>query len=110
MAESRASYDASHRDRVNLVIHLLAVPLFVAAAAAFAWSALRSDPDGILAALAALGVSLAAQGVGHRREQVRPAPFDGVIDFATRVPVEQFWGFWVFLLSGAWWRRLRARG
>jgi hypothetical protein len=110
MAESRASYAASHRDRANLVLHLFAVPLFVLAAGAFGLAALRGDTQGMLTGVAGVGASLAAQGFGHRREDVRPARFTGTIDVITRVPVEQFWGFWVFLFSGAWWRQLRGRG
>ncbi len=104
MAETRASYAASHRDRVNLLIHLLAVPLFTASAAFAILAAARGEVQGSLEGIAGIGLSLAAQALGHRREAKRPAPFDGVVDAVTRVPVEQCWGFWVFFLSGAWWR------
>ncbi len=107
MAETRASYAASHRDRVNLALHIVAVPLFVGATAYLFVALVRGDVRAALAGVAGLGVSLAAQGLGHRREAVRPAPFSGAWDAVARVPVEQFWGFWVFLVSGDWWRALR---
>ena len=90
-----------HGDRVNLLIHLVAVPLFVtghmlliAAIFAYAWFA--------LAGFSMIVASLVAQKMGHAQERIEVAPFAGAKDFVRRLYAEQFCNFWRFLLSGGW--------
>jgi hypothetical protein len=101
-------YAHFHRDRRNLLIHVVAVPVFVVGTLA----ALRFLLAGQgLAALAwAVGpvLSLAAQGRGHRLEPNPPRPFRGPVDFVRRILAEQFVRFPLFLASGRWARALRA--
>ena len=100
------SYGRNHRDRGNLLLHMAAVPLFIAsfaAAVAHAWNArwLAAVVCLLLAAFA-FGV----QAIGHKREAEAPIPFDGPGDFLLRVFVEQFITFPRFLLSGDWLRQI----
>src|SRR6186997_1592316 len=92
----RRHYDAGHRDRVNLALHVATVPLFhlgtvaiVVAPWVSGWAALSG--------LAAILVAMIAQGRGHRRETTAPLPFRGPLDVVARIFVEQWITFprWV---------------
>ncbi len=101
-----ATYDRNHRDRLNLALHFLAVPAFIAGVL----SALRLLTLGLVAQAAImLGVAVVAfllQGVGHRREREAPIPFEGPLDAIGRIVVEQFITFPRFVFTGGWARNL----
>ena len=101
-------YAAKHRDRENLLIHLVAVPLFqVGTVILVVGAAVRSAP-GIGIAVACLAAALVSEGRGHAREAETPTPFDGPLDFASRFVAEQWITFPRFVLTGAWRRSFRA--
>ena len=105
-----SDYVAKHRDRDNLLVHIVAVPLFQLATLALLGAALGRSLTGIAVAIAAMLVALMLQGRGHRREAEAPTPFDGAADFVSRFVVEQWVTFPRFALSGAWYANLqRAR-
>jgi uncharacterized membrane protein YGL010W len=100
------NYPAGHRDRIDLLLHMVTVPAFVAgvlAAANLAWHQLWLGAG--FAAVIAI-VAFALQGIGHRRERQPPVPFEGPGDFLARVFAEQFITFPRFVLSGGWLRNL----
>jgi uncharacterized membrane protein YGL010W len=99
-------YSRNHRDRLNLVIHMLAVPAFIAGTLAAVQSALQSRWLGAGVALAVVVAAFALQGAGHRRERTAPEPFAGPADFVARVFAEQFITFPRFVLMGQWARNL----
>lgn len=99
-------YSRSHRDRANLLIHMVGVPLFIAGTLAFATQAARAQWFGAAVAVAAAVVAFAVQGIGHKRERVAPEPFTGPGDFVARVFAEQFITFPRFVLMGQWARNL----
>lgn len=76
-----SDYPAKHRDRVNLAIHIVAVPLFMLGCAVVAFGILRLAPMKIVTGLVAMLVSVVLEGIGHRLEAEQPAPFNGVADF-----------------------------
>ncbi len=88
-----AGYAANHRDRVNIVIHLLTVPLFWLGALSVLLSLLGLQPWGIASGLGLMLLAFLAQGIGHRREHNNPVPFDGAGDFFSRIFAEQFISF-----------------
>src|SRR5687768_16754262 len=102
-----SGYAAVHGDRVNLVVHLATVPLFLAGTAL----AVATPVVGWIGLLgpAAMVVAIGLQGGTHRREATRPAPFLGPVDFARRIFIEQWWLFPRFVLSGELARTWRAR-
>ncbi|MBM4196323.1 MAG: terminase [Gammaproteobacteria bacterium] len=104
------SYESGHANRTNLIIHLLMVPLFVYGTLRAGWLLLNLHPFRAFPWLFVPLFALAAQGAGHRREKIAPQPFKGVRDFLKRIFAEQFFRFWVFFLSGGWWRNLRSTG
>ena len=99
-------YPNAHRDRRNLFIHAVTMPLFgagVLLAAATPWLGPLA-----LAGVALLPLAMAFQGRGHRRENVPPAPFEGWMDVISRIFAEQLITFPRFVLSGEFaraWRR-----
>ncbi len=95
-------YGQYHQSRRNLLVHIVAVPLFLVGNA-LALGALLVQAWGL--ALGALALSLAAfaaQGVGHKGEAIPPVPFHGVGNAVARILVEQWVTFPRFVLSGEW--------
>ncbi|MFN7133310.1 MAG: terminase [Myxococcales bacterium] len=101
-------YGEGHRARVNLLVHALTVPLFLAGNVAL----LLAPVLGAKAALGALAMVLAvaAQGKGHRLEATAPVPFSGPGDVVARLLLEQWITFPRFVLSGGFARAWRDAG
>ena len=99
-------YSRNHRDRVNLLIHMVAVPGFIAGTLAALMQVLNGRWFGVSVALIVAVVSFALQGMGHKRELIAPEAFTGPGDFVARVFVEQFVTFPRFVLTGQWARNL----
>lgn len=101
-----SGYAERHRDRTNLVLHAITVPLFMAGTLALLvgpwvgpwWSFL----PGLLSMMGAVG----AQGGGHRRE-MPPAPFRSPLEAVLRLTAEQWVTFPRFVLSGGFARAWR---
>ena len=96
-----------HKSRANLLIHIVAVPLFVFGHVLLLAGILLS-PWLFLAGILCVVGSLALQNVGHSLEPVPVHPFMGPKDFVRRLYAEQFCNFWRFLFSGRWYASLRA--
>ena len=99
-------YSRNHRNPVNLLTHMVAVPAFIAGTLAAVTQALQAQWAGALVALLVAILAFAVQGVGHKRERVAPEPFTGPGDFVARVFAEQFITFPRFVLAGQWARNL----
>ncbi|MGC4052575.1 MAG: DUF962 domain-containing protein [Paludibaculum sp.] len=99
-------YARNHRDRLNLLLHFVAVPMFIAGALATVVQLAHGLWISAAIAFATMAVAFALQGIGHKREAEAPVPFDGPLDFVSRVFVEQFVTFPRFLLSGDWMRQM----
>jgi hypothetical protein len=101
-------YPRVHRSRGNLLIHIVAVPLFELGSLGLVTAPfLRSWPLGA-GSLGAMVAAMAAQGRGHAQEQVPPEPFTGPANALSRIFLEQWITFPRFVLSGKWLRALRA--
>ena len=99
-------YSRNHRDPVNLLIHMIAVPVFIAGVLAFVTQVMRAQWFGAAVALVVAVAAFAVQGIGHKRERFAPEPFAGAGDFVARVFAEQFITFPRFVLMGQWARNL----
>jgi hypothetical protein len=91
-------YEEAHRNRRNLLVHALTVPVFmlgtsalIAAPIVSAWLA--------LAGLAAMAFAMALQGQTHRLERTPPASFQGPLDVIARIMAEQWITFPRFCLT-----------
>ena len=103
------SYERFHRNPLNLVIHVFAVPLFAVCLVGSVWALLLGSIVTAVLLLLVPVLSLGVQGFGHKLEEVPPEPFTGPANFVSRILMEQFYRFWVFLFSGGWYRALTSR-
>jgi uncharacterized membrane protein YGL010W len=95
-----SDYPAKHRSRLNLVIHIVAVPLFMLGCLAVVAGIMKFAPPRMGWGLVAMVVSVVLEGLGHRFEVEQPAPFAGFGDFVKRFFLEQWVTFPRFVLSG----------
>ena len=101
-------YAVKHRDRTNLLVHIVVVPLFQIGTLVLLYGLVARRPLVAVVAAVAMLVSIVAQGRGHRRERELPTPFAGPGDGVTRLLVEQWVTFPRFVLSGGWTRNFQA--
>ena len=101
-----AGYSRYHQSRLNLLLHIVLVPLFLIGNVALGIGLIERRWLLALGAVVLTGVSLAIQGRGHRQEPVPPEPFTGPLNAMTRIVLEQWVTFPRFVLSGALMRAL----
>ena len=102
-----SGYPKYHHSRVNLLIHIVAVPLFLVGNVGLVAALVeRSVVVGALS-LSAIVVSVALQGRGHRHEYFPPEPFTSPMNAISRILLEQWVTFPRFVFSGGWLRALR---
>ena len=100
-------YPRYHRSRLNLLLHIVVVPLFLVGNVALLVAVVqRSWVVGIVAVVAMV-FSVALQDRGHRQEPVSPEPFTSPVNAMSRIFFEQWVTFPRFVLSGGWLRALR---
>lgn len=102
-----SGYAKYHTSRVNLLIHIVAVPLFLVGNVGLVVTLLSRSWFLAAACVVATVVSLALQGRGHRIERVPPEPFTGAGNAVARILLEQWITFPRYVVSGEWLRALR---
>lgn len=102
------AYKNYHGSKLNLLIHIIAVPAFILATVNVVWALLHAQWYFASFGLGSMMIAFMAQTVGHASEKSPPVPFDGFVDAVTRIFVEQFFNFPRFVVSGGWWRAFRA--
>ena len=103
-----SDYSAKHRNRANLLIHIVAVPLFQIGTLLLVYGAVQRLAVVVGLSVVCVVISLSMQGRGHRLEAEPPTPFGGAGDLLRRIVAEQWITFPRFVLSGGWYRNLRA--
>lgn len=101
-------YERVHRSRTNLLIHIVVVPLFVLGNIGLIVGLLEGSAILGAVSLAAMIISVALQGRGHKQEQIPPEPFTGPANAISRIFLEQWVTFPRFVASGGWLRAFRA--
>ena len=100
-------YARYHRSRENLLIHIVAVPLFLSGTVGVVVALFqRSSVVAVISAVVMV-IAIALQGRGHKLEAVPPEPFTGPANAVSRIFLEQWVTFPRFVLSGGWVRALR---
>lgn len=102
-----SDYTRTHRSRRTLLVHIAAVPAFVAANTALIAALALGMWIKAALALAVMAASLVWQGRCHRDETEQPEPFAGPAQAVVRILAEQWVTFPRFALSGRWSRALR---
>ncbi|MDB6144472.1 MAG: hypothetical protein JWP80_3516 [Pseudomonas sp.] len=102
-------YAANHQNPTNLVLHIIAVPLFIIAALLILDGLLELSFSSIAIGVIGLIAAMAFQRHGHTLEGQAPEPFSDRNDAIKRLLVEQFVTFPRFVLSGGWWRAWKER-
>jgi hypothetical protein len=108
LAGQFSDYPRVHTERANLLVHIVAVPVFDLSWVAFVAAVAGRSPLGALASVAVAAAAFAAEGRGHAIEPERPIPFAGPRNALARIFAEQFITFPRFVLSGGWSRAYRA--
>jgi len=93
-------YPSAHRDRRNLIIHAVTVPLFTIGLILTAAGLARFAPLSTVFGVALVLGAIVAQGRGHRFEREAPQPFRSTVDALVRLVVEQLVTFPRFVLRG----------
>jgi phage terminase small subunit len=102
-------YARNHQHPRNLLLHIVAVPMFMAGTVLGLYGLMRLNLPAVALGLVCIGMSMALQGRGHRLEAHAPEPFAGPADIAGRILAEQWITFPRYVLSGQWWRALSCR-
>jgi hypothetical protein len=97
----RDVYPEVHSRRSTLLVHVVTVPIFVAATLGFLVSLVTLHFFSALLSLTVMGAAFGAEAVMHKREPKSHA-IDGAVDLLSRVFVEHFVTFWRFVLDGGW--------
>jgi hypothetical protein len=100
-------YPRYHQSRANLLIHIVAVPLFLLGTVALVAAVAQFSLLLLAIAIGCIVVAVALQGRGHRVEPVPPEPFSGPLNFVSRLFLEQWVTFPRFVISGGWGAALR---
>jgi hypothetical protein len=95
-------YGQYHQTRRNLLVHIVAVPLFLVGNALVLGAILVQAWGLALGSLALSLLAFAAQGLGHKGEPIPSVPFTGAGNAVARIVVEQWVTFPRFVLSGEW--------
>ena len=101
------TYPANHRNRANLLTHIVAVPLFLAGNIGVIVAVTRASVVIGVTSLVVMVLAMALQGRGHALERVPPKPFTGAANALARIFLEQWVTFPRFVLTGGWYRALR---
>jgi len=72
-----SDYVAKHGNRVNLLLHVVAVPLFQIGTVMLLYALIRVSGAAGALAIVCMVAALVAQGRGHKLERETPVPFDG---------------------------------
>lgn len=100
-------YPRYHQSRVNLLLHIAAVPLFLVGNVGLVVALVMGSF--VLSAFFAvcMAASVVLQGRGHRTEQNPPEPFTSPLNAVARIFLEQWVTFPRFVLSGGWAQNMR---
>ncbi len=100
-------YPQYHQSRINLLIHIVAVPLFLLGTVALVVAVVQLSLVLLAVAVGCIVAAVALQGRGHRLELVPPEPFSGPLNFVSRLFLEQWVTFPRFVITGGWGAALR---
>jgi hypothetical protein len=107
LAHQWSGYASFHRSRNNLLVHIVAIPVFWAANIGLVLALARGAWLLAIVTVALMSASILAQGRGHQMEGIPPEPFTSPLNALARLFAEQWVAFPRFVLSGRWLEALR---
>ena len=96
------TYPRYHRSRLNLLLHIVMVPLFVAGTVGAIFGIIVLSGSWFIVSSLTMVGTIIIEGLGHLTEPEKPAPFKNLIELFTRIFVEQWITFPKFVMSGGW--------
>ncbi|WP_440056986.1 terminase (plasmid) [Pseudoalteromonas sp. T1lg65] len=100
-------YAKYHRNKFNLILHILLVPIFIIGFGLLLSSVLLVNFWLAIVSLGLMGGSIIMQGVGHGKESLPAEPFTGPLNVVSRILLEQLYTFPKFVITGKWYKALR---
>ncbi|EGI76757.1 Mpo1-like protein [Hylemonella gracilis] len=100
-------YSKYHASRLNLLIHIVAVPAFLAGNVLLILAVLTAQWPLGLGALVGSLLAFGVQGIGHGKEAQPSVPFSSLSNALGRILLEQWVTFPRYVLSGGWRQALR---
>lgn len=101
-----SGYGSSHQNKTNLLVHMIAVPLFMVASASALCALVTRSLYTLFVSVLCFNASLIMQRHGHKLEPVQPEPFKNGFDFVCRIFAEQWITFPRFVLTGGWFKNI----
>ncbi len=95
-------YPNAHANRINFVVHLICVPMFMMGTTAFFFGLYTLSIAMSLTSLVAMVAAIAIQGWGHSKEASGPTPFTSRANAFVRIFLEQWVTFPGYVLCLAW--------
>ena len=93
-------YHQFHQSKVNLIIHIITMPIFALATLATVFFAIQLNWLAALGSIFAVIVAFGLQGIGHAQEKNPSIPFASPAQAIKRILLEQFVSFPKYLLTG----------
>ena len=108
LAWQKAGYADFHKDRRNLLAHIVLVLLFLLANTGLLASLVFASWWAAAVCVGVMVLSVALQGRSHALERRPPVPFTGPANAIARLLIEQWVTFPRFVISGGWLVALRS--
>ncbi len=99
-------YSLFHASKLNLLIHIVAVPVFLVANVSLVLALLQGNVWRVVGSLIEMLIAFGVQAIGHGKESNPSIPFSSSTNAFGRIFIEQWINFPRFVLSGAWYRAL----
>ncbi|NVK39734.1 MAG: terminase [Oceanospirillaceae bacterium] len=101
-------YRKVHSARLNLMIHIIAVPFFVIGVLALVFSLINLSSVNAIASILTIILSFGAQGFGHSKEEFAAEPFSSPKQAVVRIFLEQFITFPKYVIFGGWYSAFKS--
>lgn len=108
MKQQWNSYGKFHKSRLNLLIHMVAVPFCLIGVVNFAGSMVRLSIGGMISSAIIAALAFGAQLFGHTQEEFSDEPMTDVKESATRILLEQCVTFPKYVLTGQWYTAFKS--
>ena len=95
-------YSQFHQNRMNLIIHIFAIPLFMLSNILFVISLVKLSIIMFGISILLINFPLILEAIGHGNESMKAIPFSSVMNAVVRLFLEQWITFPRFVISGNW--------